>query len=75
MIGHLMECAAQVTGGYFADPEYKNVNDLAAVGFPIAEVQPDGAAIVTKLDGTGVVSTFVPSRNSYFMRCTIPLVI
>ena len=53
MIGHLMECAAQVTGGYFADPEYKNVNDLAAVGFPIAEVQPDGAAIITKLDGTG----------------------
>ena len=53
MIGHLMECAAQVTGGYFADPEYKNVNDLAAVGFPIAEVDPDGDAVITKLDGTG----------------------
>jgi hypothetical protein len=53
MIGHLMECAAQVTGGYFADPGYKNVKDLATVGFPIAEVQPDGTAIITKLERTG----------------------
>jgi len=53
MIGHLMECAAQVTGGYFADPGYKNVDDLVSVGFPIAEVQPDGTAIITKLTGTG----------------------
>jgi hypothetical protein len=53
MIGHLMECAAQVTGGYFADPDYKVVNELATVGFPIAEVQPDGTATITKLDETG----------------------
>ena len=53
MIGHLMECAAQVTGGYFADPGHKEVNDLAHVGFPIAEVAADGTAVITKLDDTG----------------------
>jgi len=55
VVGHLMECAAQITGGYFADPGYKNVAELARVGFPIAEVQSDGAACITKLDGTGGV--------------------
>ncbi len=53
MVGHLMECAAHVTGGYFADPGLKDVNDLANVGFPIAEVTADGSAVITKLDGTG----------------------
>jgi hypothetical protein len=35
--GHLIECGAQVTGGYFADPGLKDVPDLHAVGFPIVE--------------------------------------
>ena len=39
LVGHLLECAGQVTGGYFADPGYKDVPDLARLGFPIAEVQ------------------------------------
>jgi len=55
VVGHLMECAGQITGGYFADPGYKKVDDLARLGFPIAEVQPDGGACITKLDGTGGV--------------------
>src|SRR5262249_13351531 len=37
VVGHLLECGAQVTGGYFADPPYKTVPDLHRVGFPIAE--------------------------------------
>lgn len=53
IVGHLMECAAQVTGGYFADPGFKDVNDLAYVGFPIAEVAADGSAVITKLPDTG----------------------
>ena len=51
LAGHLMECAAQITGGYFADPGYKDVPDLARVGFPIAEVAADGSAVITKLGG------------------------
>jgi hypothetical protein len=53
VVGHLLECAGQVTGGYFADPGYKDVPDLARLGFPLAEVSEDGSAVVTKLDGTG----------------------
>lgn len=52
-IGHLMECAAQVTGGYFADPGYKDVERPWDLGFPIAEVAPDGSAEIGKLPGTG----------------------
>jgi hypothetical protein len=51
--GHLLECAGQVTGGYFADPSFKDVPGLARLGFPIGEVDADGAITVTKLDGTG----------------------
>lgn len=52
-MGHLLECAGQVTGGYFADPGYKTVEGLARLGFPLAEVSPDGSLIVTKVPGTG----------------------
>lgn len=53
LIGHLLECAGQLTGGYFADPVTKPVEGLARLGFPYAVVQPDGSAELTKLDGTG----------------------
>jgi hypothetical protein len=52
-IGHLMECGAQVTGGYFSDPGFKDVPEPWNLAFPIAEVDPDGSAVITKLDGTG----------------------
>lgn len=50
---HLMECAGQVTGGYFADPGYADVDGLADLGFPIAEVTPDGGVTITKLPDVG----------------------
>src|SRR5689334_7131465 len=53
VVGHLLECAGQVTGGYFADPGYKDVPGLAELGFPIAEVAADGSACITKLDASG----------------------
>jgi hypothetical protein len=53
LIGHLMECGAQVTGGYFADPGLKSVEKLAYVGFPLAEIDPDGSAVITKLPDAG----------------------
>lgn len=53
LVGHLLECGMQVTGGYFADPGIKDVPDLARCGYPLAEVRADGAAIVTKPEGTG----------------------
>ena len=51
--GHLLECAGQITGGYFADPGYKDVAGLARLGFPIGEVGEDGSLVVTKVAGSG----------------------
>ncbi len=53
MAGHLLECGAQVTGGYFADPGFKDVPDLHNVGFPIAEISRDGSFVITKAEPTG----------------------
>ena len=53
MAGHLLECAGQVTGGYFADPGVKDVPDLARLGFPIGEVREDGDLVITKVAGSG----------------------
>ncbi|PKU24637.1 acyclic terpene utilization AtuA family protein [Telmatospirillum siberiense] len=52
-VGHLLECAGQVTGGYFADPDVKDVANLARLGFPIAEVGEDGSTLITKVAGSG----------------------
>jgi hypothetical protein len=51
--GHMLECAGQVTGGYFADPHFKDVEGLARLGFPIGEVGEDGSLVITKVDGSG----------------------
>ena len=52
-LGHLLECGAQVTGGYFSDPGFKDVPTPWNFGFPIAEVSRDGTAVITKVAGTG----------------------
>ena len=53
LVGHLLECAGQVSGGYFADPGLKDVDDLARLGFPLAEIDADGEALITKVAGSG----------------------
>ncbi len=50
--GHILECGAQASGGNFLG-DWRSVPDLAHVGFPIAEAQPDGTCIITKHEGTG----------------------
>jgi hypothetical protein len=52
-VGHLLECAGQVTGGYFADPVTKPVAGMADLGFPFADVGDDGTAVLGKLADTG----------------------
>jgi hypothetical protein len=51
--GHLMECAAQLTGGCFADPGSKDVPDMARIGFPFADVGAEGGLTLGKVDGSG----------------------
>jgi len=53
LAGHLLECAGQVSGGYFADPGYKDVANLARLGFPIGVVGEDGSLEITKVTGSG----------------------
>ncbi len=51
--GHLLECGSQVSGGVFWDPGHKDIPDPANIGFPIAEVGPDGSLVITKAEDTG----------------------
>ncbi len=53
MAGHLLECGAQVTGGYYADPGLKDVAGLHRLGYPIARIEPDGHCTIGKPPGTG----------------------
>ena len=55
MAGHLLECGAQVTGGYFADPGMKDVPNIASLGFPIVEFDAQGVICITKPTGSGGV--------------------
>jgi hypothetical protein len=63
MVGHLLECAGQVTGGYFSDPGYKDVAGLARLGFPLAEVNADGGAVITKVEGSGGLVTLATCKE------------
>jgi len=67
MVGHLLECGCQATGGYFADPGYKEVPDIANLGYPIAEVDESGDCVITKPTGTGglVVPAVVKEQLLY----------
>ncbi len=51
--GHLLECSAQVSGGYFADPGYKEVPDIWRIGFPICNFYENGDMEITKVEGSG----------------------
>jgi hypothetical protein len=53
LVGHLLECAGQITGGYFADPGFKDVAGLARLGFPVGIVDASGDVTITKPEGSG----------------------
>jgi hypothetical protein len=72
VIGHLLECAGQVSGGYFADPGYKDVAGLARLGFPIAEVAEDGSAVITKVEGSGGLITEMTCKEQLLYEIQNP---
>ena len=55
LIGHVLECGAQSTGGLFTD--WEDVPDWAHIGYPIAECRRDGSFTLTKPQGSGGLVT------------------
>ncbi|MFT6164629.1 MAG: hypothetical protein ACJA1T_001179 [Zhongshania aliphaticivorans] len=51
VMGHILECGAQCTGGNYCD--WKSVPDFARIGYPVVEAKADGTFVVTKHEGTG----------------------
>ncbi|MBL8384475.1 MAG: DUF1446 domain-containing protein [Burkholderiales bacterium] len=72
VIGHLLECAGQVTGGYFADPGRKDVPGLAHLGFPFAAVDADGSAYIGKVPGTGGLITLATVKEQLLYEVVDP---
>ncbi|PLS01909.1 acyclic terpene utilization AtuA family protein [Neobacillus cucumis] len=71
-VGHLLECGGQICGGYFADPGKKEVPDLANLGFPYADVSPDGSAIISKIEGTGGIISLATAKEQLLYEVTNP---
>lgn len=72
LLGHLLECGGQVTGGYFADPGYKDVENLHILGHPIAEIDESGDFIVTKVDGSGGEVSLMTCKEQLLYEITDP---
>ena len=71
-IGHLLECAGQVTGGYFAEPGIKDVPNLAQLGFPWCEVDAEGNGTLGKVAGTGGAITLRTTKEQLLYEVTDP---
>lgn len=71
-MGHLLECAGQLTGGYFADPGRKDVANMAWLGFPWADIDADGNVVVGKVDGTGGAISVANTKEQLLYEVTDP---
>jgi hypothetical protein len=71
-VGHLLECAGQLCGGYFADPGRKDIPDLAHLGFPFADVDCEGNAELGKVAGTGGRITRATATEQLLYEVTDP---
>ena len=73
MIGHSLECAGHITGGYFADPVKKPVEGLHQLGHPFADIEKDGSAVISKVEGTGGVVNLQTVKEQLLYEVINPL--
>ncbi|HMG89464.1 MAG TPA: acyclic terpene utilization AtuA family protein [Chryseolinea sp.] len=72
VIGHLMECAGHITGGYFADPGKKDVPDMAHLGHPFVDVSRDGSGTISKVEGTGGIINLLTAKEQLLYEVVNP---
>ncbi len=72
VVGHLLECAGQLTGGYYADPGRKDVPGMATLGFPFADVDAEGNASLSKVQGTGGIVSRMTAIEQLLYEVTDP---
>ncbi len=87
VIGHLLECAGQLTGGYFADPGIsmrgtsmrgtsmpgrKDVPGMAQLGHPFADVSANGTALFGKVAGTGGLLSVATAKEQLLYEVMDP---
>jgi hypothetical protein len=51
IVGHVIECSTQATGGNFAG--FLTIDTSKQLGLPVAELSADGTAVITKQEATG----------------------
>lgn len=68
--GHMMECGSQVTGGNFSD--WEKVESYNNIGYPVAEIFPDGTFVITKHDNTGGLVSYNTVREQTFYEMGNP---
>jgi hypothetical protein len=71
-VGHLLECAGQICGGYFADPGRKDVSNMAWLGFPFADIDANGDATIAKVTGTGGRIDLATAKEQLLYEVTDP---
>ncbi|MES2518608.1 MAG: acyclic terpene utilization AtuA family protein [Bacteroidota bacterium] len=72
VIGHLMECAGQITGGYFADPIKKPIENMENLGHPFADVFPEGSAVISKVEETGGIINLQTAKEQLLYEVINP---
>jgi hypothetical protein len=65
LVGHILECGPQATGGTFTD--WDTVPDWHNIGYPIAECRDDGSFVVSKPCNTGglIVPAVIAEQTLY----------